>query len=177
MSIALRIRVLIDTEGEENIFRDIEINGNATFEELHVAIQDAFGFDNTQMASFYESDNNWERGEEIMLMDMSMNPNEPSKLMRDTLVAEILTEAEQKMLYIFDFMLMWTFFVEVVSVEKMDDSKAYPAVLLSVGDAPDQYSKAPEDLFGAMKSEKMDAGLEDDEDDFDLDLDNTFPSY
>lgn len=177
MSIALRIRVLIDTEGEENIFRDIEINGNATFEEFHIAIQEAFGFDNSQMASFYESDETWERGDEIMLMDMSMNPNEPSKLMRDTLLAEILTEAEQKMLYIFDFMLMWTFFVEVVSVEKLDDSKAYPEVLLSVGDAPDQYSKAPEDLFGAMKSEKMDSGFGDDEDDFDLDLDNHFPSY
>lgn len=177
MSTTLRLRILVDTEGENNIFRDIEMPSSATFEELHLAIQEHFNFDNSQMASFYESDDDWERGDEIMLMDMRMDEKQEIRLMRDTVLKELLSEAGQKMLYIFDFLLMWTFFVEVVSVGEFSDEIAYPNVLLSVGDAPDQNSKSAEDLFGAMKSEMM-PDSEDDEDPYgDLDLDNNFPSY
>ena len=66
MSQTIRLRVLIDTEGDTNVFRDIDMLSNATFEDLHLAIQNAFNFDNSQMASFYESDDTWERGDEIM---------------------------------------------------------------------------------------------------------------
>ena len=54
MSTTLRLRVLVDTEGDDNVFRDIEIPTNTTFEEFHLAIQEQFNFDNSQMASFYE---------------------------------------------------------------------------------------------------------------------------
>ena len=177
MSTTLRLRILVDTEGDDNVFRDIEMPANASFEELHLAIQEHFGFDNSQMASFYESDDDWERGDEIMLMDMSMDDKQVIRLMRDTLVGEILSKPEQKMLYVFDFMVMWTFFVEVVSVGKFSQDEEYPKVLLSVGDAPDQNSKSAEDLFGAMKSEML-PGMEDEDEDFDdMDMENNYPSY
>ena len=165
MSTTLRLRILVDTEGENNIFRDIEMPSNSSFEELHLAIQEHFNFDNSQMASFYESDDSWERGDEIMLMDMSMDEKQVIRLMRDTSLNDILSEAGQKMLYIFDFLLMWTFFVEVVSIGEHSEDISYPNVLLSVGDAPDQNSKSAEDLFGAMKSEMM-PDMDDDEDPF-----------
>jgi len=177
MSTTLRLRVLVDTEGDDNVFRDIEIPSNATFQELHLAIQEHFAFDNSQMASFYESDDDWERGEEIMLMDMRMDDKQKIRLMSDTFLGEILSKPEQKMLYVFDFMVMWTFFVEVVSVGEFSADVEYPAVLLSVGDAPDQYSKSPEDLFGAMKSEMLPGMDEDEEDLDDMDMENNYPSY
>lgn len=179
MSSTLRLRVLIDTEGDDNVFRDIEMPSNATFEDFHIAIQNSFNFDNSQMASFYETDETWERGDEIMLMDMSMDDKQPVRLMKDVLLGEILEKEDQKMLYIFDFLVMWTFFVEVVSIGSFDEGTSYPNELLSVGEAPDQDSKSPEDLFGAMKSEMM-PGSEDDMDDFDdmdMDFDNNYPSY
>ena len=178
MSTTLRLRVLVDTEGDDNVFRDIEMPANASFEEFHLAIQDQFDFDNSQMASFYESDDEWERGEEIMLMDMSMNDKQEVRLMRDTLIGEVLNSAEDKMLYIFDFLVMWTFFVEVVSVGKFSEDVEYPNILLSVGDSPDQNSKSAEDLFGSMKSEML-PGMDNDEDeDFDeFDMENNYPSY
>ena len=177
MSTTLRLRILVDTEGDDNVFRDIEVASNSTFEELHLAIQEQFGFDNSQMASFYESDDDWERGDEVMLMDMRMDDKQEIRLMSETLVGELLLAPEQKMLYVFDFMVMWTFFVEVVSLGKFSEDTEYPVVLLSVGDSPDQYSKSPEDLFGAMKSEMM-PGTEEDEDDFDdMDMENNYPSY
>jgi len=176
MSTTLRLRVLVDTEGDDNVFRDIEMPANSSFEELHLAIQDQFGFDNSQMASFYESDDEWERGEEIMLMDMSMNDKQEVRLMRDTLIGEVLSSQDQKMLYIFDFMVMWTFFVEVVSVGSFSEDVEYPNILLSVGDAPDQQSKSPEDLFGSMKSEMM-PGMEEDEEFDEFDMEDNYPSY
>lgn len=180
MSTTLRLRVLVDTEGDGNVFRDIEMPANASFEELHLAIQDQFDFDNSQMASFYESDEDWERGDEIMLMDMSMDDKQVIRLMRDTLIGELLSKPEQKMLYIFDFLVMWTFFVEVVSVGSFSEDVEYPNILLSVGDAPDQNSKSAEDLFGSMKSEMMpgmDHEDEDDEEYDEFDMDNNYPSY
>ncbi|MGB0805065.1 MAG: IS1096 element passenger TnpR family protein [Salibacteraceae bacterium] len=177
MSTTLRLRVLIDTEGDNNVFRDIEMPSNSTFEEFHIAIQENFNFDNSQMASFYESDDSWERGDEIMLMDMSMDDKQKVRLMKDVLLGEILEKEDQKMLYIFDFLVMWTFFIEVVSLGEFSKETSYPNVLLSVGDAPDQQSKSAEDLFGSMKSEMM-PGAEDDGEDFDeFDLENNYPSY
>lgn len=178
METTLRIRVLVDTEGDDNIFRDFEIPSYATFEDLHLTIQEQFEFDNSEMASFYESDDDWERGDEIMLMDMSMTDQDKVRLMRDVQLGDILTKPKQKMLYIFDFLLMWTFFVEVVSVGTIDKNEEYPKVLLSVGASPDQYSKSPEDLFGSMQSEMKngnDEDFEDEEDD--MDFDNNYPSY
>ena len=178
MNTTVRLRVLVDTEGDTNIFRDIEMPTNSSLEELHLAIQENFEFDNSQMASFYETDDSWERGEEIMLMDMSMNEQQAVRLMRDTPLSEVLQKVEAKMLYVFDFMVMWTFFVEVVSFGEFSADVEYPHIALSVGDSPDQNSKSPEDLFGAMKSEMMpgmDEGEDEDEDD--MDFDNNYPSY
>lgn len=181
MKSTLRLRILVDSEGDDNIFRDIEIPTSATFLELHLAIQEHFNFDNSQMASFYESDDNWERGDEIMLMDMRMSDKEEIRLMSDILIGDVLSKPAQKMLYVFDFLVMWTFFVEVVSEGKFDKNTVYPNLLLSVGDAPDQNSKSAEDLFGSMKSEMMpgmDFDDDDDEEDYDeFDFENNFPSY
>ena len=70
MSKAIKLRVLIDYV-EDDVFRDIEIMSMHTFETLHKSIQDAFQFDNQHMASFYMSTDNWEKGQEVTLMDMA----------------------------------------------------------------------------------------------------------
>ena len=61
-------RVVADIE--EDVFRDIEILGSQNFEDLHDMIIESFDFTGDQMASFYMSDENWDKGEEIGLMDM-----------------------------------------------------------------------------------------------------------
>ena len=151
MKQAIRFRVLIDTNEEKDVFRDIELTSDQTFEELHNYIQSIFEFDNSQMASFYESDNSWEHGDEISLMDMQMGKDKKEiRLMTTTLLSDVVKENGQKILYVFDFLLMWTFFIEVVNIGETEDGVSYPITTLSYGEAPDQYSKEPEDLFGAM---------------------------
>ena len=60
-----RFRIILDTH--EDVFRDIEIEANASLEDFHNAITQAFGFDGQEMASFYTSNDLWEEGDEISL--------------------------------------------------------------------------------------------------------------
>ncbi len=66
-----KFRVLIDTLEEENAFRDIVIDSSFTFDKLHEGINNAFDFNGDQVASFYLSNEDWDKGQEIGLMDMT----------------------------------------------------------------------------------------------------------
>jgi hypothetical protein len=55
-------------------------------------------------------------------------------------------------LYIYDFLRMWIFYVELVEIKKDKPSTIYPRVALVYGDAPSQDSKEM-DLFGTEFSE------------------------
>lgn len=140
-----KFRVIINTE--EDVFRDIEIGTEESFEELHKAILGAFDFEEGEMASFYRSDDHWTQGEELSLMEMVEGGNGPkTKSMSDVLLHDFVSAPEDKLVYVFDFLRMWSFYVELVEVKKAAASTIYPRVSLVYGDAPDQYSKET-DLF------------------------------
>lgn len=50
-----RFRVILDNDTDEDVFRDLEIRETDTLEDLHNVITQSFGFDGTEMASFYIS--------------------------------------------------------------------------------------------------------------------------
>ena len=66
-----RFRIILDNDTDEDIFRDLEIRETDTLEDLHNIITQSFGFDGTEMASFYISNDTWDQGEEISLFDLS----------------------------------------------------------------------------------------------------------
>jgi hypothetical protein len=86
---AFRLRVLIDYK--EDVFRDVLLREDQTFFELHLTIQEAFEFDGQQIASFYLSNDDWDRGEEIAQMDLDEDFG-PSKLktMEDTKLGDLI---------------------------------------------------------------------------------------
>jgi hypothetical protein len=63
-----RFRIILDTK--EDIFRDLEIEPSSSLEDFHYAIAQSFGFGGQEMASFYTTNENWEQGEELPLLDM-----------------------------------------------------------------------------------------------------------
>ncbi len=161
-----RLRVLVDTTEETDVFRDIEISGNASFQQFHEAIQEAFGFDNSEMASFYMSNEDWDKGDEIPLMDISQG-EQKVQTMAEVQLHEKIESDDQRILYVFDFLLMWCFYIEVVKIEETEEIKEQPEVVLSYGEAPDQYSKEPKDLFGAIPGINLDGDeTEEDSDDY-----------
>lgn len=137
-----RFRVIFDSQ-KDDIFRDIEIETTATFEEFHNAITQAFGFGGSEMASFYLSDDKWSQGEEIALFDMSEGMDEVLR-MSDTTLESQLFDDQKRLIYIYDFLSMWTFLVELVETADYQPGASYPNLIYTHGELPED---APEKKF------------------------------
>ena len=155
-----RMRIILDVE--DDVIRDIEIEEKATLEQLHDTISQSFGFLGCEMASFYQSDANWEQGEELPLMDMGIGDLPMNK----TLLSEIFIEGTQHLIYVYDFLNLWTFFVEVIENSENDANKDYPVMIFSHGEVPEappikefKSKEALEDGFSGK--EDLDDDLED----------------
>lgn len=154
-----KFRIILDAE--EDVFRDIAIESDNSMEDLHNTIAQAFGFDGTEMASFYVSDPEWNQGEEIALFDMSEGENEV-RLMDETTIEQQLDEEHRNLIYVYDFFSMWTFYIELAEIGEKDEGITYPNLLFVHGQLPDS---PPQKQFEAQDTEE---DLED-PDDFDLD--------
>ena len=165
-----KFRVLIDTLEEENAFRDIVIDSSFTFDKLHEEINVAFNFRGDQVASFYLSNDDWDKGQEIGLMDMS-GENTDFVEMRNTRIVEKVTELNQKVLYVYDFLTMWCFFIELIEINSLDSNKEYPSTVLVYGEAPEEDSKQIEMVDG------LDFEIDEDKNDPYGDIEDEFNSF
>jgi len=132
---------------EEDSFRDIEIKAEQSFEDLHHAIVEAFDFRGDQMSSFYMSDEEWEKGEEIGLMDMGFGEDMGPKTMKSTTLQEMIESDDQRILYLYDFLKMWIFYVELVDQKEVEADKNYPRTIREIGVSPNEDDKEIPDLM------------------------------
>jgi len=162
-----RFRAILDNDTEEDIFRDFEIRESDTMEDLHNVITQSFGFDGTEMASFYVSDDEWNQGEEISLFDLS--DDNSARLMNETALDSVVHEAQTKLIYVYDFLSMWTFFVELAEIAEETEGVDYPNLMFVKGQVPDE---APDKIFEAENLDDDD-DYDEYDDDFDInDYDN-----
>jgi hypothetical protein len=129
---AYRIRIILDVPSD--VIRDILIDKNSSLEEFHLAIATAFGFKGQEMASFFRTNKDWEQGEEIPLFAISEDLNAPT--MQNTTLKDIFINEEDKLIYVYDFLAMWTFFVEFVK-EVKTSKKQLPKTIFEFGNTPD----------------------------------------
>ena len=162
-----RFRIILDTQ--EDVFRDIEIESDASLEDFHNAITQSFGFGGQEMASFYISNDIWEQGEEIALFDMS-DGQERIKIMGETPIEEVTHKDQTKLIYVYDFLNMWTFLVELADIVDYEDGRTYPNLMFAHGEIPE---KAPEKEFLAEDIDLDDSEL-DPEDFEDLEFDENW---
>ncbi len=153
-----KIQIILDVK--QDVIRTLIIDENHTLEKLHFDIAEAFGFDGKEMASFYISDNGWNQEEEIPLLNME--DTDCGLSMRTCILKEILPNQNDKLIYIYDFLYMWTFYVEVI--EKSDETTPETKVILSVGKVPEEM---PDKIF---KSERT-------TDAFNSNIDDPFDSF
>jgi len=165
---AYKIRIILDVE--EDVFRDIVVNESTNLEDLQFFIAKSFGFNGQEMASFYKSNNEWEQGDEIPLFDMSEDDIDIS--MSNCLLNSVLKKTGDKLIYVYDFFSMWTFFVELSEITTKEE-KNTPYIALSFGHPPE---KAPDKEFKADKSYDDDDYFLDN-DDFDNIDDIDFDNY
>lgn len=144
MMMIYRFRVILDNDTDETIFRDLEIRETDTLEDLHNIIIQSFGFDGSEMASFYISNDSWEQGEEISLFDLSDDGS--ARLMNETAINDVVHKTHTKLIYVYDFFSMWTFYVELADIVDEIEGHNYPHLMFVQGQVPDD---APEKSFEA----------------------------
>ena len=152
-----RFRIILDTE--EDVFRDLEIEQTANLEDLHNAVNQSFGFDGAEIGSFYLSDDEWNQGEEFSQFDMSETPGDV-RIMHETILEDILSERQTKLLYVYDFLNMWRFMVELAEIAEPEDGVTYPNLMYVHGQIPEQASdiafEAEKDDFESEFSDDYD---------------------
>lgn len=139
-----KVRVILDTQ--EDVIRTILVDEKRSLEDLHFTIAKAFSFKGQEMASFYRTDDEWNQGEEIPLFNMAEAGEGIS--MATCILNETLPNESDKLIYVYDFLQMWTFYVEVIELSNEQITQA--KTILSVGEVP---SEAPEKEFATDELE------------------------
>lgn len=127
-------------EEDESIYRDIVIKHTQHFIDLHQTILKAYEFDNKHQATFYRSNDNWQRGREITLEKYDKTYAAEPLLMQDTIIGSEIKETNQKFVYVYDFAKNFTFLVELINISKEENPKVtYPSCVRVEGIGPSQY--------------------------------------
>ena len=134
----LKFRIYL--EEDDAVYRDIVIKHTQHFQDLHLAIVKSYEFDSKHQATFYRSNDNWQRGREISLETYDKAYPVAPLIMSETTIGSEIRDTNQKFIYVYDFAKNWTFLVELINVSKEESSKlAYPSVSRAEGIGPQQY--------------------------------------
>ena len=127
-------------EEDDSVYRDVAVKHTQSFVELHTIILKAFEFDNKHSATFFRSNDHWQRGREISLQQYEKTYKVNPLLMAETTIGSEIKDPNQKFVYVYDFVRNWTFLVELINVSKEENPKLdYPVLVKSEGIGPSQY--------------------------------------
>jgi len=146
--------VLIDKSGaylfkvslkhNKGIWRTISLSHKHTLEDLHLAIQKAFDFDNDHLHAFYINGNS-RTGKEIKGYPYGYGMDEDfyddDELTSDRVTIEDLKLYKgAKIAYVFDFGDNWQFDIALKEINKDAPIPIKPVIVESKGESPDQYA-------------------------------------
>jgi Plasmid pRiA4b ORF-3-like protein. len=179
-------RFIILSDEVDDFRRDIELDAEATFFDLHSAILESTGYEKDQMASFFLCDEDWIKRQEVTLIEMDSDPDEDNFVMEATRLNELLDEERQKLIYVFEYLTERSFFMELREI-KPGKHMPKAKVTRSSGEAPPQITLFEEMDFNVptvitnLREELFDNEVnldEYDEDDFGgLTEDNPFDNF
>ena len=151
----LKFRIILNVE--EDVLRDIVTDSNITLIEFSKIISDEFGFDSSEISTFHHSNENWEQLDEIKIFKI----DELDQIMDNTPISNFFLSKGDKLIYIYDFLNYWTFFIELYELDESVKIDSYKCIN-SVGEVP---KNPPSDIFD-INSVKEDSD--------ELDFDDTF---
>jgi hypothetical protein len=133
------LKFRVSWEDDDNIYRDIALQTGQTFYEFHEAILKAFDFKDKKPASFFESNEKWLKKREISSEVLTNKKDAPALAMIKTPVSALVDKPDKKFIYIYNPDKNWTFFVELIAIDKEANSKlSYPLCVKSEGLPPAQ---------------------------------------
>ena len=110
-------RFIIISDEVDGFMREIQIDADAKFLELHKLILASCGYEDNQLTSFTICENGWEKGQEITLEEMDTDADKDCYLMAETELSEFLEDEKQHMLYTFDPLADRVFFIELSEIK------------------------------------------------------------
>lgn len=142
--------ILTDDDKIKDFRREIDIDAEATFQELNDIILKTCGYNKNIMTSFFVCDEYWDKLFEITAMDMNDDPKaQPKPLMSETHIGDMITEEEAKkeakLMFEFDIMCERYLYIQIMSVREHEHMLT-PKVTLEKGQAPKQEMDI-EDMF------------------------------
>lgn len=127
-------------EEDDSVYRDVVIKHTQTFADLHAAILKAYDFDSKHQATFYRSNDTWQRGREISFDKYDREYIAEPLIMSETTIGSEIRDPNQKFIYHYDFVKNWFFNVELINVSKDVNPKiVYPSLVRAEGIGPAQY--------------------------------------
>lgn len=137
-------RFRVTFEDYDDVIREIDVKSNQTFEDLHRAIHQSTGYNPEFSSSFYISNDQWMKGEEITYLPNQKRLDRGVALMAKVKLLNFIDDPHQKFYYTFNFDRPFDFHVELMKII-LDETPGltYPAVIKSIGEAPKQFGNAP----------------------------------
>lgn len=135
-------KLRIETDENPDFVLDAEIRSDQTFLDLHEFLINTLKLNDKELASFYVADENWEKFEEITLIDMSGEEDNRVDedddlhtifLMSSTPINKFISGANQYLIYEYDFLQLHTFMIECLGVKQADNRSNYPRVAQQKG--------------------------------------------
>jgi len=130
-------RFTIISDEADGFMREIQIDADAKFLELHQLILKACNYEDNQMTSFTICENGWEKGQEITLEEMDTDSYEDSYIMAETALCDFLEDEKQHLLYTFDPLADRVFCIELSGI-KTGQHLAEGKITRSLGEPPAQ---------------------------------------
>ncbi|MDB5159523.1 MAG: Plasmid pRiA4b ORF-3-like protein [Mucilaginibacter sp.] len=133
-------RFRVTFEDYDDVTREIDIKSTQTFEDLHRAIHQSTGYNAAYPSSFYISNDQWIKGEEVTYLPNQKRIDRGIALMEKVKLSSRIDDPHQKFYYTFNFDRPFDFHVELMKII-LDEAAGvtYPAIIKSVGDAPRQF--------------------------------------
>ncbi len=133
-------RFRIYWEEDDLTYRDIEVIAGQSLLDFHHAILKAWEFDGKHTASFFESNDRWERGRRFSSDVLSNKKDAPALSMIKTPISALVSTPNQKFVYEYDPAKQWVFLIELIGVSRDENpKKTYPLVIRKEGIGPAQY--------------------------------------
>lgn len=142
----LLFRIISDED--QDFYRDLVIDGSDTFLDFHHILQENLGYDPAHLASFFITNQHWEKEREITLIDMMHDPDAELLTMGEVRMDQHFDDLNQRMIYVFDFFSERAFFIELIEYSDELSTRKTPFIAQSVGEPPSQLAldKLLEDL-------------------------------
>jgi hypothetical protein len=149
-------RFRVTFEDYDDVSRDVDIKSTHTFADLHQAIHQSIGFNPDQSSSFYISNDQWTKGEEIAYKPNERKVNRGVALMENSKLSSFIDDPHQKFYYISNFERPFDFHVELVKILDETPGVTYPATVRSTGEAPKQFGNVYNPTTAAADDEDFD---------------------